>query len=165
MNHLKQNIDYSKGIKYSGYGLFNSIFFALIAIPLYILFLNIFSKKDTPFLVDLCVTLVWSLLFYWIGVRRYNYFILSNQKLIVKNIFWPYKNININIDDIQEANIQIKGGGRFGVMILELRRKDLSIENYWSDSITDKNWRELRNHLLHFGIQVNVIGTYIGRLD
>jgi len=98
-------------------------------------------------------------------VKRYNYFIINNKTLIVKNIFWPYKNISIHIDDIQEANIQMKSGGKAGIMVLELRRKDLTLETYWSDSLTDKNWRDLRNDLMHFGIQVNVIDTYIGRLD
>ena len=59
----------------------------------------------------------------------------------------------------------MKGSGsRSIVMVLSVRRKDLSLETYWSDSLTLKNWRDLRNDLIHAGIQVNV-NAYIGRLD
>ena len=165
MNSQKINIDYSKERKYSGYRLFNMIFFTLIATPTFALILNFSSRGKLPFRLLLIVILIWCLIFFLIGVKRYNYFIINNKTLIVKNIFWPYKNISIHIDVIQEANIQMKSGGKAGIMVLELRRKDLTLETYWSDSLTDKNWRDLRNDLMHFGIQVNVIDTYIGRLD
>jgi len=164
MNYPNKEIDYSNERKYSGYGLFNTIFFALIAVPLITLLL-FFSDKKIPFIVVPINTFLWDSLLYFLGIKRYNYFIINDKALIVKNIFWPYKHIIIYINDISETNIEMKGSGsRSIVMVLSVRRKDLSLETYWSDSLTLKNWRDLRNDLIHAGIQVNV-NAYIGRLD
>ena len=86
MNYPNKEIDYSNERKYSGYGLFNTIFFALIAVPLITLLL-FFSDKKIPFIVVPINTFLWDSLLYFLGIKRYNYFIINDKALIVKNIF------------------------------------------------------------------------------
>jgi hypothetical protein len=82
--------------------------------------------------------------FYFLFGSQLNYFLISDQHLVVKNHFFPWRNKTYAIDDIIIANVEHypKRSDSLRITTADFRSK-----SYAAGSLRSEHWRRLRGNL------------------
>jgi len=135
--------------KFSGNALFtfNTMFLIMFSVGLF----------STPYLAKtgninvafFFLFFVISVIFFLLSGMQMNYFIIMNNRLVIKNHFWPWRNIEYDINDIEqviaESNWRVSND-------LRINFKSNPTKTYGAGSLRDKTWRALIERFSALGV-------------
>lgn len=125
---------------------FNTILiFGITVWFLFLIFKDVIQKPGVLF-----VLLFPLVMFVGFGFQM-NYFILDNDCLIIKNHYFPWKNIVYPLDDIIELDIETPYRRSTALRILT---KEYKSKLYGAGSLRQHNWDELKSDIIKIGISL-----------
>jgi hypothetical protein len=132
--------------RYAGnvYTSFNTLIFAGFSIFLFVMLRDIQDWKIAVLLPG-----VLSVLIYLAAGFQMNYFLIDDGCLIIRNHFYLWRHIKINLADIDRIDIETPGRTSSGLRILT---KSLQSKLYGAGSLRNSNWKSLLDDLKLIGI-------------
>ena len=90
-------------------------------------------------------------LFYFGLGTQMNYFLIDDGYVIIKNHYFPWQSIKINLNDIESVDIETRDKRSTSLRILS---KNFKSKIYGAGTLRDHNWNDLLNDLKVIGIPV-----------
>jgi hypothetical protein len=132
--------------RYAGnvYTSFNTFIFIGFSIFLFVIFRDLHDWK-----LAVLLPCALSALIYMAAGFQMNYFLIDDGYLIIRNHFYLWRHIKINLTDINRIDIETPGRTSSGLRILT---KSLQSKLYGAGSLRDSNWKNLLDDFKLIGI-------------
>lgn len=142
------NLQLMKERRYAGnaYTSFNTLLIIGMAILMSTLF-KAKPKNEILFLVPIGFILA---MFIGLGTQM-NYFLIDEGYLFIRNHYFPWKKVQIRLDDIMETDVETPNKRSSSLRIIT---KDFGSRLYGAGSLRNKHWKELMDDLKLIGIPV-----------
>ncbi len=89
---------------------------------------------------------VWGLLVFYIVLgTQMNYFVIDDGYLIIRNHYFPWKNIRVSLNDVEEADIETPNKRSTGLRIL---LKNFNSKIYNAGTLRKEHWDDLIKDLI-----------------
>lgn len=133
--------------KYSGNAFFTANTLLIVGIAIFF-FLKFESKPGKEWV--LLIPVLFILLMYIFLGTQMNFFEIKNDLIIIRNHYFPWKKIEININEIEEVSKETQNKRSDGLRIIT---KDFQSKFYGAGSLKDKTWEELLADLGSMGLK------------
>ena len=145
-NIVRSNLQVINRKRYSGnvYTSFNT----LLIIGMFI-FMAVSIKGKTESYQSLFFPAGFCLILFLGFGTQMNYFLIDEGCLVIRNQYFPWKNISIKLEDIVEVDIETPNKRSTGLRVIT---NDFHSKLYGAGSLRDHNWKELLSDLQLIGI-------------
>lgn len=91
--------------------------------------------------------------FFYLGTGSFfNYFLISDQHLVIKNAFWFWRRHVYEIDGLKEIVLDINHTNRMASKMMRVITKDFRTRSYQAAGLWTKHWRALKSRFESLGV-------------